>query len=170
MHSGIRYTILFVAVALLQALVFNQVQISVWFNPLIYMAFVILLPMRTMPIVVLACGLLMGVTMDLLMGLVGVNTIASLLTAYIRPLMLKPIVGKDNFVDGGVPAPMTVGIGKFTAYVTMFVVLQSAVFFSLEAMTASYAYLIVLKVLLNSAVSIILMLLVASVFVPKNHN
>ena len=48
MHSGIRYTILFVAVALLQALVFNQVQISVWFNPLIYMAFVIL---RYVPIV-----------------------------------------------------------------------------------------------------------------------
>lgn len=170
MHLGIRYTILFVVVALLQALVFNQVQISVWFNPLIYMAFVMLLPMRTKPIVVLVCGLLMGVTMDLLMGFAGVNTIASLLTAYLRPLLLKPIVGKDNFADGGIPAPMLVGVGKFTIYATLFVLLQSAVVFSLEAMTVRYAYLVALKVLLNGAISVLLMLLVASVFAPKNHN
>ena len=170
MHQGIRYTLLFVAVVLLQSLVFNQVQISIWFNPLVYIAFVRLLPMRTMPIVVLTCGALMGVSMDVIMGLAGVNTIASLATAYLRPLILRPIVGKDAFVDGGVPAPMQIGLGKFVLYASLFTLVQCAIFFALEAMTIDYAMLIVGKVLLNTAVSMILTVLIASVFAPKNYN
>ena len=57
MYQGLRYALLFVAVALLQSLIFNQLQISIYLNPLIYVAWVMLLPMRTKPIVVLMCGL-----------------------------------------------------------------------------------------------------------------
>ncbi len=170
MHLGIRYTILFLVVTLLQCLVFNQVQISIWLNPLVYVAFVMLLPMRTAPIVVLLCGLLAGVSMDVVSGLAGVNTIASLFTAYSRPLMLKLIVGKDVYADGGVPAPRVIGLNKFVVYATLFVLIQNLLYFSLEAMTLSYFYLILLKVLLNGAISVLLVTLIASLFVPKSHN
>jgi hypothetical protein len=170
MHIGIRYTILFLVVALLQSLVFNQAQISVWLNPLVYVAFVMLLPMRTPSIVVLMCGLLAGVSMDLISGLAGVNTIASLATAYFRPLMLKPVIGEEAYADGGIPAPRIIGVYKFVAYATLFVMIHNLLYFSFEAMTLSYFYLILLKVLLNGIISALLVTLIALMFVSKNHN
>ncbi|MBP3425841.1 MAG: rod shape-determining protein MreD [Rikenellaceae bacterium] len=170
MYQGLRYTLLLAAVALLQSLIFNQVQISIYFNPLIYVAFVLLLPMRTKPIVVLLCGLLAGILMDITMGLVGVNTCASLLTAYVRPLMLRLAVGKDNATDGGVPAPMQVGVGKFLAYATVFVAVHCMVFFALEAMTLKYIWLIGVKVVINTIATVLLIWGVASVFAPRNYN
>ncbi|MBQ8864002.1 MAG: rod shape-determining protein MreD [Rikenellaceae bacterium] len=170
MYQGIRYTLLLIVLALLQSLVFNQVQISVYFNPLIYVAFVMLLPMRTQPIIVLMCGLLVGVLMDVTMGLAGVNTIASLLTAYLRPLMLRLVMGRDNAVEGGIPAPMQVGVGKFISYASVFTLVQSVVFFALEAMTLRYAHLIAIKVVLNTAVTVALVMAVAAFFAPKNYN
>lgn len=170
MYQGLRYALLLVAVALLQSLIFNQLQISIYLNPLIYVAWVMLLPMRTKPIVVLMCGLLMGVLMDITMGLVGVNTIASLLTAYVRPLMLRLAVGKDNATDGGIPAPMQVGAGKFLAYASVFTAVQCTLVFALEAMTLQYILPIVLKIVVNTIATVMLVWGVASVFAPRNYN
>ena len=170
MYQGLRYTLLLVAVALLQSLIFNQVQISIYFNPLIYIAFVLLLPMRTKPIVVLLCGLLVGALMDITMGMVCVNTITALLTAYVRPFMLRLVVGKDNATDGGIPAPTQVGVGKFLGYATVFTAVHSLVFFALEAMTLEYIHLILLKVAINTIVTTLLVWGVASVFAPRNYN
>lgn len=164
MHDWIKYSLLFLITALLQGLIFNQIQISIYINPLLYLAFVLLLPMRTPTIVVLICGLLMGVTMDLTMGLAGVNTIATLATAYFRIYLMKFIIGKDNITEGGMPAPNSIGYPKFFTYISVMTICHSLLFFGLEAMTWQYFGLTLLRCLLSSVITIGLVWLTAMFF------
>ena len=65
MHRTLPYISLFVVTVLLQVFLFDNLSISIYLNPLVYVAFVALLPLDTPPVVLLASGLAMGVTMDL---------------------------------------------------------------------------------------------------------
>ena len=73
MHRTLPYISLFVVTVLLQVFLFDNLSISIYLNPLVYVAFVALLPLDTPPVVLLASGLAMGVTMDFAMGAAGVN-------------------------------------------------------------------------------------------------
>lgn len=68
MYRTLPYLGLFAATVLLQVFLFDNLSISVYLNPLVYIAFLILLPFETLPVVLLGAGLLLGVTMDFAMG------------------------------------------------------------------------------------------------------
>lgn len=168
MHQWFKYTLLFIVLVLIQELIFNQLQFSVYINPLIYVAFILLLPMRTKPIAVLMCGLLVGLVMDLSTGMAGANTIASLLTAYARLTMMKIIIGKDNVTDGGIPAPNVIGYPKFLTYVTIMIFVHSLLLFGLEVMTWKYFGLTLLRTIFSTAVTVGLTWLTA-MFLSRRH-
>ena len=60
MHRTLPYISLFVVTVLLQVFLFDNLSISIYLNPLVYVAFVALLPLDTPPVVLLASGLAMG--------------------------------------------------------------------------------------------------------------
>ena len=76
MYRTLQYAILFVVLVLLQVFLFSRIGISIYVHPLVYIAFILLLPIEIAPLSGLLLGLLMGVTMDLFMATAGVNTIA----------------------------------------------------------------------------------------------
>ncbi len=152
----IEYAVFFVTLVLLQLFLFNNLNLSVYVNPLVYVAFIVLLPMETPPVAMLLLGLLLGVNMDLVMGTAGINTIATLFTAYTRPVALRMVLAKDDIRDGGIPSPVRMGRGKFIRYAGIVVFLQCFVFFTFESLTWSYYYLTLLRIVLSTIVTTIL--------------
>ena len=153
MYRTLEYTILFVVMALLQVFLFSRIGVSVYIHPLAYVAFIILLPMEIAPLLLLTLGLLMGVTMDVFMGPAGINTIATLFVAFCRPTLLA---GKDEVKDGGIPNVNRLGIKKFIKYASFMVLLHSTVFFIFETLSLHFFYLTLLRILLSSAVTLLL--------------
>ena len=100
---------LFAAAALLQVFLFDNLTISIYLNPLVYIVFIALLPLDTPPAAVLGAGLALGVTMDFAMGAAGINTIATLLIAFLRPTLAGMICGRDNVREGGIPSSARLG-------------------------------------------------------------
>ena len=147
MYRTLEYTILFVVMALLQVFLFSRIGVSVYIHPLAYVAFIILLPMEIAPLLLLTLGLLMGVTMDVFMGTAGINTIATLLNL---------LAGKDEVKDGGIPNVNRLGIKKFIKYASFMVLLHSTVFFIFETLSLHFFYLTLLRILLSSAVTLLL--------------
>ena len=96
MHKTLPYLALFAVVVLLQVFLFDNLSISIYLNPLVYVAFIALLPLDTPPAAVLGAGLALGVTMDFAMGAAGINTIATLLIAFLRPTLAGMICGRDH--------------------------------------------------------------------------
>ena len=57
MHRTLPYLALFAVVVLLQVFLFDNLSISIYLNPLVYVAFIALLPLDTPPAAVLGAGL-----------------------------------------------------------------------------------------------------------------
>ena len=167
MYRTLEYTILFVVMALLQVFLFSRIGVSVYIHPLAYVAFIILLPMEIAPLLLLTLGLLMGVTMDVFMGTAGINTIATLLIAFLRPTLAGMICGRDNVREGGIPSSARLGERKFITYLVALTLVHHAVFFSLEALSWTHALHTLLRIVVSTAVSAGFIWIIARIFTAK---
>jgi hypothetical protein len=116
---------------LLQMFLFDNLNLGLYINPLVYVALVVMLPMGLRPVWVLLVGLVLGVTVDAAVGTAGLNTIAALATAFSRKGVMTLMLGKEAVDDGGVPSAAKLGFAKFMRYCTVLVVIHCAVFFSM---------------------------------------
>ena len=164
MYRTLQYALLFLVAALLQIFLFNNLSLSVYLNPLVYVVFIALLPMETTPIRMLLAGLAMGLAMDWTMGAAGVNTIATVFVAFVRIHLLNFVCGKENVHDGGVPSARRLGEKSFTVYLALTVILHNAIFFYMEALSWSHALLTLLRLGVSAAVGVFFCWLIAQVF------
>lgn len=163
------YILLFAVVALLQIFFFNNLLLWSCFAPMVYVAFVVMLPLSASAIAVLLAGLAMGVTMDLTMGTAGLNTIATLAVAYLRRPILNLTLGADIVRDGGLPTMSRMGSYQFWQYITIVVVLHGVVFFGFEAFTTNYLWYQFLRFLVSTAASVVFVRLIIALFTPKHY-
>ena len=164
MYRLVEYTILFIVVLLLQVFVFNNLTVSVYLTPLVYVAFVVLLPMETPPAVTLLTGTLLGVAVDYFMGTAGINTMATAFIAFIRSGLLGLVVGKDLVHDGGIPSPKRIGAGRYWRYAAILIGVHAILFFLLEAMTLRYMLHTLARIVLSGGVTLLLVRLVGLLF------
>ncbi len=165
MYRFVPYSTLFVVVMLLQILFFNNLSVSILLSPLIYVVFLLLLPLQITHFYLLMLGLLSGVLMDMSMGLAGVNTIATLFIAFLRPYLLQMTVSKEVLVGSGVPSDVRLGHGAYARYLVLFVLIHHAVFFALESLSLENLVLYLLRFGVSSCVSILFVWLIARAFV-----
>lgn len=156
MYRVLEYAFFFATLLLLQAFLFNNLNLGIYINPLVYAAFILLLPMELTPIWVLLLGALMGAATDMITGVAGLNTIATLVTAYGRRWIMMLMIGKETVGDGGIPCSTRIGAGKFLRYATVAVLLHCLIFFSFEALTFRFFHLTLIKILMSAAVTITL--------------
>lgn len=161
------YILLFAVVALLQTFFFNNLSLWVCFAPMVYMTFILLLPLNAPSIVVLLSGLVMGLTMDFTMGTAGLNTIATLAAAYLRRPVLNLTLGAEIVRDGGVPTASRMGKRQFLQYLIIVVILHSAVFFGFEAFTTTFFWHQLLRFVVSTLSSILFVWLIAALFTLK---
>ena len=162
MHRTLPYLALFAVVVLLQVFLFDNLSISIYLNPLVYVAFIALLPLDTPPIVLLLSALATGVTMDLAMGAAGVNTIATLLIAFARPTLLGLLYPRDDIREGGIPSNRV-----FLNYLIVLVLVHHAVFFSLEALSWAHIVRTIVRTVASGAVSVAFIWVIARIFTAK---
>lgn len=164
MHKTLPYLALFAVVVLLQVFLFDNLSISIYLNPLVYVAFIALLPLDTPPVVLLLSGLATGVTMDLAMGAAGVNTIATLLIAFARPTLLGLLYSRDDIREGGIPSTGRLGNRVFLNYLIVLVLVHHAVFFSLEALSWAHIVRTIVRTVASGAVSVAFIWVIARIF------
>lgn len=167
MYRTLPYLLLFVVMVLLQVFLFDNLSMSIYLNPLVYVAFIALLPLDTRPIVMLLSGLVMGVVMDCTMGAAGENTIATLLIAFLRGWIITLLHGGDISRDGGTPSPERMGDRTFVEYLAVLVLIHHLVFFSLETLSWVHAANVAMRVVLSGVVSVGFIWIIARVFISK---
>ena len=167
MHRILPYIGLFAAAVLLQIFLFDNLSISVYFNPLVYVVFIALLPLDAQPATLLGAGLLTGIVMDFAMGAAGINTIATLPVAFFRPTIAGMTCGRENAREGGIPSPERLGERKFMSYLFALVLIHHTLFFLLEALSWSHLPHTVIRILVSSIVSVAFCRIFARLFTAK---
>lgn len=134
MFRPLPYALLFVVVLLLQTFIFDRLLISTALLPMVYIAFIILLPIHTPPAVMLMWGALVGVVFDFTMAMPGINSIATIFLCYVRWSVLNWSIERDIMLLSGAPASEKIGEWRFFRYIFVAVLIHSTILFSVEYM------------------------------------
>ncbi len=155
MNRVLLYFLSFLVVAFLQGGIFCNLTFGLSLLPLVYIIFIVLLPMNTSQFEMICWGFLLGVVVDLVMCTAGVNTIVTLAMSYVRVYILNIFMEKDFVQSGAMPLLWRVNSGRLSRYVVTMVALHSFLFFCVESMNIAIWEVILLRYVLSLVVTLI---------------
>ena len=157
----------FVVLVLLQVLVLNNLQLPGVFNPYIYPLFLLLLPLRMPLWLLLLLGFLSGLTLDLFSNTMGMHAAASVLLCFMRPQVLKLIEPSGGYDQTDKPTLSHMGFRWFATYAAILVVIHHLFFFFLETLEFGQVGFMLLKIILSTALSLLLIFLIEFFFISR---
>ncbi len=149
----------YIAVILLQVLIFNNIQFSGFINPFIYVLFFLLAPFDFSRSLLLISGLTMGLIIDLFLGTPGIHTTATVFIAFIRSEVLKAIAPHGGYELNVLPRISYMGFEWFFKYALLMVIIHHVILFYLEALSFANFFHTLFKVILSSAFSLAFILI-----------
>ncbi len=161
----------FIGILLLQGLVLKRVTVGLeafpYLNIILYPIFILLLPLRTPRPLVLILAFLLGFGVDIFYNSPGVHASASLLTALLRPYILKPLEPRGGYTAIHAPNKEKMGWKWFLQYTAVLLGIHLLWYFSMEAFSHVYFFQILLKTFFSFAISIIFIVIFMQIFNPK---
>lgn len=160
------HTVRFFVLILLQVLLFNKINFLGYINPHVYILFIILFPVKNNRILFLFLSFLLGLCVDIFMDSGGINASAALVTAFIRPAVLKFSFGavyehqalKFNNID----------FGQKLTYISILTFAHTLTYFLFEIFNVSKVIFVLQNTLFSSIFTIILCILITSIFSKKS--
>ena len=146
----------------LQVFFLNNIQVSGYVNPYVYLLFILLLPPKLPKIMVLVLGFLMGLTMDVFSDSYGIHTAATVLLAYIRPsvLSLVSIKGGEDLEEISIKQ---LKFGRFFTYSSILCLIHHFTLFYLEAFRLNEFVDTFGRAFFSTLISLSLLLLIESI-------
>ncbi|GDX52623.1 rod shape-determining protein MreD [Bacteroidota bacterium] len=157
----------FVVLVLIQVLILNNLLLPGVFNPYIYPLFLLLLPIR-MPIwLLLLVGFVAGLTIDLFSNTMGMHAAASVLLCFMRPQVLKLIEPSGGYEQTDKPSLSHMGFRWFATYASILVVIHHLFFFFIETLEFGQFGFMLLKILLSTSLSLLIIFLTEFFFIRR---
>lgn len=171
MSSLAKNIIRFCLFILVQVYVLNQVPpLHHLVTPYIYFLFILWLPFKMGRRSVMVLAFALGFALDCFTKTYGLHAAACVLIAYFRPFLINVLISQEGAESNyNEPSIKSMGFTPYFTYVAILTLLHHSLLFFLEALqTGGYLYFI-LKTLLSSAVSLLLILLTELLFVRKQR-
>ncbi len=162
-----KYPFLFVLLILLQIFIFNNIQVSGYINPQIYVFFILALPIniRGWLLLLLAFGL--GLTIDAFSDSLAIHALASLFMAFCRPAVLRVFSGNLDPEDMASPSYFNLGVLSLFFYSFILVLIHHSTLFLLELFRLNEFLQTMSRSLISTALTM-LFVLVAYAFWGKS--
>lgn len=93
----VRYIWRIIILLLVQTILINSLSVNRWIDPQIYILAFIDFPIFFSSHFLLLIAIFVGLMMDMLLGTLGIHALACLVTAYIRPFVLRLLKPKDGY-------------------------------------------------------------------------
>jgi rod shape-determining protein MreD len=152
------YTFRFIAVVLLQLLVINNIELSSYINPYIYVSFILLLPINTKAWHVVIISVLMGAVIDAFSSTPGLHIAACNFMGFMRIHYLRATTTKEDMEGRVFPSMSQKGIVWFSVYGFVMVFLHHLVLFFLEIYGFQEFFATISRVVLSTLVTLLLII------------
>lgn len=143
----------FVGLALLQALILNNVHIAGYATPFLYIYFILKFSSGTSRNELMLWAFFFGLTIDIFSDTPGMNAAAVVLLAFVRPFLLRLFTPRDN-LDSFVPSFSSMGISPFLKYTVTCVFVHSLALLTIEYFSFSSILLLLLRVALCTLLTV----------------
>ena len=154
-----RNIIRFILLVLAQILIVNNIQISGYIVPCFYVLFILLLPFETPGWLLLILAFSLGISVDLFMHTPGMHASATIFMAFLRPYVLEMSAPRDGYEAGTFPRVHYYGFQWFLRYTVILVLAHHFFLFYLEVFRFAEFFSTLLRVLMSSLISVILIML-----------
>ena len=149
----------FVVLVLIQVVVLNNVQLSGYINPFLYVLFIVLLPLEVPRWLSLLLAFVLGLAVDIFTDTVGMHIAACLFMAYCRPFVLSILAPRGGYEVGSEPGIRDMGLAWFLSYAATLVFLHHLVLFFVEAFRFAELFTTLLRVLTSSVFTMLLIVI-----------
>ncbi len=166
MNDVIKNTALFIGLVLVQVIVLNNILFWGYINPLPYILFVIIYPVKKDRGLFLLLSFLLGLCIDFFSDSGGVNAAATLFIAYIRLPLLKGLLRKPE-IDFPVFTIFKLPFLRLLSFIAILTLVHHFILFGLEYFKLNMILTIFSKTFLTSIFTIILLIL-SLLFMDKN--
>ena len=122
----------FIAYVLIQVLVLNNIQFSGYINPYPYILFVLTLPLWMSSNLILILSFLLGLTIDVFSGTLGLHTFASVFTGFIRQGLLNILKPNNDYKSEEISL-QNLGFQWFVVYLSTGIFIHHLVLFLMES-------------------------------------
>lgn len=146
----------FIFLILLQVLILNNIRLSGYLNPFLYVLFVLMLPFQTPKWLVLLLSFVMGITIDMFSDAGGMHAAASVFMGFLRQPVLRLISPRDGYDPSHRPTVQQFGLNWFFSYAGMLILAHHFFLFYLEIFRFSEFFHTLLRVVLSSVFTLTL--------------
>lgn len=153
MKVWIKYPVMFVVLVLLQVLVFNQVQLTGFLNPYIYVLFILLLPVSMPQYQVLLFSFMIGISVDWFSNTLGLHAASSVLMGFMR-LPVMNLVSQRESDQVNYPGLHQTGWRWFLLYASILVIIHHFFLFFTEVFSFAGFFRTLLRSVASSAFTI----------------
>jgi len=166
MNNRVLKTILsFIGLVLLQVIVCSNINFLGDLNPFVYVIFILLYPVTKNRLLYVFLSFLLGFTIDIFLDSGGMHAAASVVIAYIRPLFLKFSFGAAY--DYQSIKFSNTDFSQRIVYFLFLIVIHHFILFSLVLFDQNKIVLILQQALYSSIFTLIICLLLTSLFSKK---
>ena len=160
------HSLRFFVLVFVQVILFNHINFYGYINPYPYILFIALFPIKNNRMAIIALSFLLGLSVDFFLDTGGIHAAACVLIAYIRPVILK-------FCFGTIYEHQTIkfeslDFGSKLTYFALLSLIHHFILFSLEIFNISKIILILQKTLFSSIFTILMCLLITTIFTRKS--
>lgn len=157
----------FLVLVAAQVLIIDHINLGGYINPSLYLLFILLLPFQTSGWLLLISSFLLGMSVDVFSNSTGLHAAASVLVAFLRPAVIRGVGAPADYegnLDPGIP---DMGTRWFVVYSLVMILIHQLALSILESFYFSEAGLILVRMILSSAVTLLIILLVEYLFMAK---
>ena len=147
----------FIFLILLQVFILDNIQFMGYINPMIYVLFILSLPVRFPKWALLILAFIMGLIIDVFSNTAGMHSFALVFAAFLR----TPVINIFTSIDEGsnpTPSFHTFGVSAYVKYVVILVLIHHFILFSIESFSFLHLTLLIPKIIFSSTVTILLIL------------
>ncbi len=156
--EALKFALMFVLLVLAQVVVFNHICLFGVAIPLVFIYFIIKLPITLSVNWVMTLSFLMGLTVDIMSNTQGMNALACTILAITRAPVLHLYMPRQETISNPEISCHTVGTAIFMKYSLTLCTIYCALFFIIESLTFFDPILLTLKIVSSTLLTFVVIL------------
>lgn len=171
MSNLVKNIIRFCLFILVQVFVLNHVPpLHHLVVPYLYFLFILWLPFKMGRRSVMTLAFLLGFSLDCFTKTYGLHAAPCVLIAYFRPFLINLLISQEGAeTNYNEPSIKSMGFAQYFIYAAVLTLIHHSFLFFLQALQSGGYFYFILKTLLSTAVSLVLILLTELLFVRKQR-
>jgi len=171
MSTLVKNIVRFCILILVQVFVLDKISLHYMVTPYIYFLFILWMPFKLGRSAQMLLAFMLGFTLDSFRHHPGFNTAACVLVAYLRPFLINILIPQEG-ADNNYEEPSAKSMGGFMPYLLyagVLTLVHHGWLFFLEAWQFGSFWYFIIKTLLSTAISLLLVIIVELIFSRKQQ-